>query len=376
MIIFGTRGITAIQQKGSFHCPACGAGALYNKKEVRRFFTLFFVPLIPLNKAADYIECLRCGGTFKPEVLSWNGMVPSAPSSATPPPLGPVAAAAVPPAIRPNPPGIQQVSTTTVSYQRNGLAKASMILGIVGLLSSFLICPSILLVIPSLIMGIIGLGRAKKSNGLMGGRGEAIAGITCSSLGLVVMLAFTLFALTHKDRPDKRSPRQIAAAKISSSTTLKGDGNTPKARELAEKYATMMQLTHSVSFASKKGRTSSSRYSVYCELHDGTCAFLACVPDYRKFDDVAKGTLESLAWSTARNVLKEDGTVAPDTELCVALKGMLMFGSVMTGDAKGSSPQTTGKDENDMDHFFPESVGKTLEAANLPDKKSSEVEKE
>lgn len=76
MIIFGTSGITSVEKKGIFHCPACGAGAAYQQKGVRRFFTLFFVPLIPLHKVADYVECGRCGGTFKPEVLSWNGAIP------------------------------------------------------------------------------------------------------------------------------------------------------------------------------------------------------------------------------------------------------------------------------------------------------------
>ena len=352
MIIFGTKGITSIQQKGSFHCPACGAGAQYHQKEVRRFFTLFFVPLIPLDKVAGYIECQRCGGTFKPEVLSWNGTVPTAPSSATPPPLGPVAAAAMGSAMPPSHPGSGQGSATTVSYQSNGLAKASMILGIVGLLTSFLICPSIVLVIMGLIFGIIGLNRVKNGNGLVGGKNAAITGIICSAIGLVAIVALPLFVLTDKDGPSKRSPKYIAASKISGTSGRTAYGNTPKARELAEKYATMMQLIHSASFSSKKGGTSSSRYAVHCELQEGTCAFLTYVPDYRKFDDDAKISLESLAWTTARDILKDDGTLKPDTELCVALKGMVMFGSVMTGDLKGSSPQTSDKDETAMDRFF------------------------
>jgi hypothetical protein len=95
------------------------------------------------------------------------------------------------------------------------------------------------------------------------------------------------------------------------------------------------------------------RYVVHCELRDGSCAFLACVPQYRKFTDDAKTSLELIAWSSARAIVKDDPTLNPASELCVALKGMLLFGSVMTGPIKGTSPVTTTKNEEDLDRFFP-----------------------
>ena len=88
MIIFGTTGKTSVEKKGFFHCPACGHDAGYQQKGIRRFFTLFFVPLIPLHKVSDYVECDRCGGTFKPDVLNWIDGSP-APASGGPPPLPP-----------------------------------------------------------------------------------------------------------------------------------------------------------------------------------------------------------------------------------------------------------------------------------------------
>lgn len=355
MIIFGTTGITSVQSKGSYHCPACGPGAGYQHKSVNRFFTLFFVPLIPMGKVADFILCERCGGTFKPEVLTWVGTVPSS-ATGTPPPLP----GATPPALHqplhggPSGPGFHDASATTVSYQANGVAKASVILGIVGLLSSFLFCPSIFLCITGLVLGLVGLSRAKKGLGLVGGKNQAIAGIACSSVGLVAM--FVIGFMVAKDgrpTPESKSPRQAAALSISSSSGQTGYGNTPKAVALAEKYAAMMSGLHQVAFESSKGSApKSAKYVVHCELRDGTCAFLACVPQYRKFTDGAKSSLEDLAWSTARAVLKDEPTLKPDSDLCVALKGMLMFGSVMTGTTKGSSPATRTKDEEDMDRFF------------------------
>lgn len=65
MIIFGTRGITTTPEKGDFHCPSCDATQKYGLKRVRRFFTLYFIPLIPLNKLGEYVECVTCKDTYK-----------------------------------------------------------------------------------------------------------------------------------------------------------------------------------------------------------------------------------------------------------------------------------------------------------------------
>tara|TARA_R110002096_G_scaffold169222_1_gene340751 strand:+ start:17552 stop:18214 length:663 start_codon:yes stop_codon:yes gene_type:complete len=72
MIIFGTRGITTTPQRGEFHCPQCGDTRAYNWKRVRRFFTLYFIPVIPLDQLGEYIECPSCQGTFDTRVLEYD----------------------------------------------------------------------------------------------------------------------------------------------------------------------------------------------------------------------------------------------------------------------------------------------------------------
>ncbi|WP_346838931.1 TerB family tellurite resistance protein [Microbulbifer sp. SAOS-129_SWC] len=72
MIIFGTRGITTTPQRGDFHCPSCAGKQHYALKRVRRFFTLYFIPLIPLDKLGEYVECLSCKDTYKPGVLDYD----------------------------------------------------------------------------------------------------------------------------------------------------------------------------------------------------------------------------------------------------------------------------------------------------------------
>ncbi len=72
MIIFGTRGITTTPEKGSFNCPSCKSQQNYGLKRVRRFFTLYFIPLIPLDKLGEYVECSSCKDTYKTNILDYD----------------------------------------------------------------------------------------------------------------------------------------------------------------------------------------------------------------------------------------------------------------------------------------------------------------
>lgn len=72
MIIFGTRGVTTTPEKGDFNCPSCTSVQKYGLKRVRRFFTLYFIPLIPLDKLGEYVECVSCKDTYKPHILDYD----------------------------------------------------------------------------------------------------------------------------------------------------------------------------------------------------------------------------------------------------------------------------------------------------------------
>jgi tellurite resistance protein len=72
MLIYGTRSITSTAAGGSFNCPRCAAPSMYQHRRVRRYFTLYFVPLIPLNRLGEYIECRTCAATFQTDVLTYD----------------------------------------------------------------------------------------------------------------------------------------------------------------------------------------------------------------------------------------------------------------------------------------------------------------
>lgn len=72
MIIFGTRGVKSTIKSGDFHCPQCDQTKPYRHRKVTKFFTLYFIPVIPLGSRGEYVECRECNGTFITRVLSTN----------------------------------------------------------------------------------------------------------------------------------------------------------------------------------------------------------------------------------------------------------------------------------------------------------------
>jgi tellurite resistance protein len=69
MIIYGTTNLTLTAGRGQFYCPRCGKMSDYKQKDVRRFFTFYFIPLIPLNVVETYLECSACQGRFALDAL-------------------------------------------------------------------------------------------------------------------------------------------------------------------------------------------------------------------------------------------------------------------------------------------------------------------
>lgn len=69
MIIWGWRAVKRKIGTGIFFCPRCGGDREYVHKSARRFFTLFFIPIIPLNDLGEFVECSTCKNTFYPDVL-------------------------------------------------------------------------------------------------------------------------------------------------------------------------------------------------------------------------------------------------------------------------------------------------------------------
>jgi hypothetical protein len=69
MIIFGWRTCESTTGSGTFQCPHCRTLQFYRHVTYRRWFTLYFLPVIPLGRVGEQLECQGCQCCFSPRVL-------------------------------------------------------------------------------------------------------------------------------------------------------------------------------------------------------------------------------------------------------------------------------------------------------------------
>lgn len=70
LLIWGFKGRMKTLDSGHFHCPREGGDRPYRRVEARRWFTFFWIPLIPLKVLGEFVECSSCGATYEPRVLT------------------------------------------------------------------------------------------------------------------------------------------------------------------------------------------------------------------------------------------------------------------------------------------------------------------
>jgi uncharacterized tellurite resistance protein B-like protein len=73
MIIFGTKGRSIKMDSGEFNCPNCNIKRVYNKKYVQDWFTLYFIPILPVgSKKNEHIECEECLNIYHLDVIDYK----------------------------------------------------------------------------------------------------------------------------------------------------------------------------------------------------------------------------------------------------------------------------------------------------------------
>lgn len=63
-IVWGSKGRVRTAGRGEFFCPGCREAREFERKVAARWFTLYFVPIVQLEKLGSWIVCARCGGEF------------------------------------------------------------------------------------------------------------------------------------------------------------------------------------------------------------------------------------------------------------------------------------------------------------------------
>lgn len=77
-LIWGSMPWTSTRGEGEFYCPRCDCKRLYSRRQCTRYFTLFFVPLFPLERLPQHVECASCANTYALEVLSFDPQLAAA----------------------------------------------------------------------------------------------------------------------------------------------------------------------------------------------------------------------------------------------------------------------------------------------------------
>ena len=70
IIIFGNKVRYKTLSTGQFYCPQCKTRRDYELRQARNWFSIYFIPIVPLNQLGEFVTCLTCGANFQQEVLS------------------------------------------------------------------------------------------------------------------------------------------------------------------------------------------------------------------------------------------------------------------------------------------------------------------
>jgi hypothetical protein len=70
LTIFGLRVLFRAIAQGTFYCRRCGGDREYRHRVGRRWFMLLFLPVIPLTRVGEHVQCGTCRTRYVTDVLS------------------------------------------------------------------------------------------------------------------------------------------------------------------------------------------------------------------------------------------------------------------------------------------------------------------
>lgn len=69
MIVWGRSISNKVVATGQFYCPSCGQERTYALRQDQKWGTIYWIPLIPLEKSEPYVECASCRKTYPQTAL-------------------------------------------------------------------------------------------------------------------------------------------------------------------------------------------------------------------------------------------------------------------------------------------------------------------
>lgn len=265
-----------------------------------------------------------------------------------------------PPAGSPAPYSYQPAPATSL------LAVFSLILGGPALVACCCWFVSLPLSVGAIVTGHLALMNIHRSEGRLGGKTLAALGLVGGYLGLLMAISFVAMGYVVDSDDNKLADDEVtvktaddllnvAEDKIRTYADGIAHGNTPEAKQLAQRYSELIQKLRDDFFTKGDGGISLSggKFITYCELRDGQCAFVVHVPEYRKFEGDAKDSLADLSWMAARTTVAD--TLEPGDKLAVGLKGIALYGSVKVGKIVDDASEEDGieTDSTSRDDLLP-----------------------
>lgn len=68
LVVFGFRIRFRTTATITFFCPRCGGDREGHLRVARRWFTCFFIPVLPLTQVGELVECTTCHTRYEPQV--------------------------------------------------------------------------------------------------------------------------------------------------------------------------------------------------------------------------------------------------------------------------------------------------------------------
>ncbi len=69
IVVWGTRVTNKVISSGQFHCPRCMQQCAYKLRRPKKWGSIFWIPIVPLQEFAPYVECAACNATYPVEAL-------------------------------------------------------------------------------------------------------------------------------------------------------------------------------------------------------------------------------------------------------------------------------------------------------------------
>ena len=189
----------------------------------------------------------------------------------------------------------------------------------------------------------------------------ALVAAVIAGLSLVAVFAWLVTSTPSTPRRDDgRSHAGVgglreAEGKIVAYQGQSSFGNSGQAERYAAGLAEKMALARSIAFTGGRRENAASltegRFLTYCELREGKVCFIVHVPELRNYSPSAREALAKMAWALAQQTV-ESRPDAGTLRLGVGLRGVLLYGVVMTGPARGGTQPPWSDDPAPLPEFF------------------------